>query len=214
MMSLQRYSSSFFLILVLASGYGSHGFYSFEYFTYNNRQMKRFEKIRKLSSDDLSRVKRSLLTVMKDQSSANVFKVGDTITVVDDVIKGGRNLRGRIGTVVEVWEKCDVDPTCCCAEFVDRAFAVTVKFIDDKSPMSVKPLAFVHYFSEEELQSVPASHGSQEKQQQPFRSSCLETHVVPFDGLSCKAFKVDQLRKYNHTDSRRIAAFEPASRSD
>ena len=132
-----------------------------------------------MSNKDLSRVKSSLLTVMKDQSSANVFTVGDTITVVEDVIKGGSNLRGRIGKVVEVWEKCDVDPTCCCAEFVDRVFAVTVKFIDDKSSMDVEPLAFVHYFAEEELQSVPASHGSQEKQQ-PFRSSCLETQVVPF----------------------------------
>lgn len=48
---------------------------------------------------------------MGDHSSATVFQVGDTVVVVDDVMKMGRNLRGLTGTVVETWEKCDVDPT-------------------------------------------------------------------------------------------------------
>ena len=42
--------------------------------------------------------------------------------VVDDVEKAGINLRGRVGTVKETWTKCKVDPTCCCAEFVDDGF--------------------------------------------------------------------------------------------
>lgn len=49
---------------------------------------------------------------MRDRSSANWFNVGDSVRVVDDVMKAGTNLRGRVGTVIETWEKCDVDPTC------------------------------------------------------------------------------------------------------
>eukprot|EP00956_Cyclotella_meneghiniana_P031067 scaffold80492_cov75-Cyclotella_meneghiniana.AAC.1 len=36
----------------------------------------------------------------------------------------GRNLKGLDGIVVETWEKCDVDPTCCCAEWVDEGLSV------------------------------------------------------------------------------------------
>jgi len=48
---------------------------------------------------------------MGDHSSATRFKVGDSVVVIDDVMKMGRNLKGLDGTVVETWEKCDVDPT-------------------------------------------------------------------------------------------------------
>jgi hypothetical protein len=53
----------------------------------------------------------SSVRFMVDHSSATVFQVGDTVVVVDDVIKMGRNLKGLTGTVIETWEKCDVDPT-------------------------------------------------------------------------------------------------------
>ena len=73
--------------------------------------------------------------IMRDRSSSYWFSVGDAVQVVQDVICGGRtttkqNLKGRIGTVVETWEKCDVDPTCCCAEQVDINMAVRVVFRD------------------------------------------------------------------------------------
>ena len=45
---------------------------------------------------------------------------------------GYGDLKGREGVVIETWEKCDVDPTCCCAEFVDENYAVNVQF-DAKS---------------------------------------------------------------------------------
>jgi hypothetical protein len=48
---------------------------------------------------------------MGDHSSVSYFKVGDSVTVVDDVLKAGRNLRGLKGIVTETWEKCEVDPT-------------------------------------------------------------------------------------------------------
>eukprot|EP00569_Conticribra_weissflogii_P018174 CAMPEP_0171448570 /NCGR_PEP_ID=MMETSP0881-20121228/39683_1 /TAXON_ID=67004 /ORGANISM="Thalassiosira weissflogii, Strain CCMP1336" /LENGTH=227 /DNA_ID=CAMNT_0011973001 /DNA_START=29 /DNA_END=711 /DNA_ORIENTATION=+ len=100
--------------------------------------------------------KRSSSCYMGDHSSATVFEVGDSVTVVEDVMKAGRNLRGLSGEVIETWEKCDVDPTvssdfspnfivvdlvqtcngelvfslnrCCCAEWVDDGLSVHVKF--------------------------------------------------------------------------------------
>ena len=48
---------------------------------------------------------------MGDHSSATRFQIGDSVVVVDDVMKMGRNLKGLDGIVVETWEKCDVDPT-------------------------------------------------------------------------------------------------------
>lgn len=132
------------------------------------------------------------------------FRIGDTVEVVEDVPKAGISLRGRIGTVVETWEKCDVDPTCCCAEQVDVGMAVRVKF-EGKDPSTIKDSLFVtehftHYFAEEELLkiTVPDStilSGDQEKK-----------GPVPFDGLSCTAFKLDKLATGK---PRKLSSFEP-----
>jgi hypothetical protein len=46
-----------------------------------------------------------------DHSSATRFQIGDTVKVVEDVMKMGRNLKGLDGIVIETWEKCEVDPT-------------------------------------------------------------------------------------------------------
>ncbi len=117
------------------------------------------------------------LITMRDKSSANVFKKGDQVKVVSSVVKAGVDLIGRVGLVAEVWEKCEVDPTCCCAEFVDENFAVTVKFdgpinLDEVSLLSFSnhisnggsedrvPIIiglneyFTHFFAEEELVHV------------------------------------------------------------
>lgn len=83
---------------------------------------------------------------MADHSSVTSLSVGDTVTVIEDVLKAGKNLRGKSGTVIETWEKCDVDPTCCCAEFVDENLAVHVRFDVEDDDTS-----FVHYFAEAEL---------------------------------------------------------------
>lgn len=83
---------------------------------------------------------------MRDSSAAYWFSVGDTVEVVEDVRKADKNLRGWKGRVVETWEKCDVDPTCCCAEQVDENMAVRVKF---EAREGLQP--FFHYFAESEL---------------------------------------------------------------
>ncbi|KAK1745691.1 hypothetical protein QTG54_003615 [Skeletonema marinoi] len=45
---------------------------------------------------------------MADHSAVTSLSVGDAVTVVQDVLKAGKNLRGLSGTVIETWEKCDV----------------------------------------------------------------------------------------------------------
>ena len=97
--------------------------------------------------------------LMRDASSAYWFKAGDKVQVISSVFKSGNDLAGREGIVIETWEKCDVDPTCCCAEFVDENSAVHVKFkgsintVDDEDETN-KILEFQHYFAEVELEKV------------------------------------------------------------
>ena len=92
---------------------------------------------------------------MNDRSSANWFQVGDSIRVIESVPKGHIELKGRVGTVIETWEKCDVDPTCCCAEFVDDAFAVRVRFNSISRPEEEeKDGGFMHYFAEREIMKI------------------------------------------------------------
>ena len=107
--------------------------------------------------------------VMRDRSSSYWFNVGDTVQVVaDDVIMSGiGNLQGFQGTVVETWEKCDVDPTCCCAEQVDVNMAVRVEFekknvereSDNNKNRDVdvhddRDEKFQYYFAESELEKM------------------------------------------------------------
>jgi hypothetical protein len=153
---------------------------------------------------------RSSSLQMKDASAAYWFTVGNKVQVTTSVKKAGIELKGRIGEVTATWEKCDVDPTCCCAEFVDDNFAVTVKFGGTLDPDDANgnddefikgigvDTTFTHYFNENELIKV----------------NVVEDSPSPpppaFDGMSCKAFKLDQLKMGKQ--AQRIAAFE-ASRS-
>eukprot|EP00521_Asterionellopsis_glacialis_P005031 CAMPEP_0195265606 /NCGR_PEP_ID=MMETSP0706-20130129/11526_1 /TAXON_ID=33640 /ORGANISM="Asterionellopsis glacialis, Strain CCMP134" /LENGTH=144 /DNA_ID=CAMNT_0040320061 /DNA_START=253 /DNA_END=687 /DNA_ORIENTATION=+ len=131
---------------------------------------------------------------MRDRSSAYWFKVGDAVRVVEDVSKAGTNLRGRAGIVTKTWEKCDVDPTCCCAENVDEGMNVHVEF----PPINDELEGFVFYFAESELLQVDKDEEEE--------STTDNTNDTPFDGLSCTAFKLQQLQ--GGKQAQRIAAFE------
>ena len=124
---------------------------------------------------------------MRDASASYWFKVGDVVKVTDDVVKAGTSLKGWSGVVMETWEKCDVDPTCCCAEQVDLGMAVRVQFGDANDESS-----FFHYFAEEELVKEPPK---------------MAENLV-FDGKSCTAFKLEQLEAHQ-SQPRRVASFEP-----
>lgn len=135
---------------------------------------------------------------MRDVSASYWFQVGQSVRVVDDVTKAGSNLRNCIGKVVETWEKCDVDPTCCCAEQVDTGMAVRVEFQGTEQDESGDG-SFYHYFAENELEKV----------EEPTIIEAADSHVA-FDGMSCKAFKLERLQMGQQ--ARRLAAFE-ASRA-
>ena len=134
---------------------------------------------------------------MKDNSSANVFGVGDRVRVVDDVEKAGINLKGRVGTVKETWEKCEVDPTCCCAEFVDDSFAVHVAFDREATdgPITNED-TFVHYFAERELIEVKeAKSGVQtnadaQQTPEPYVLSSIQAGSIENGAASTKNCKV------------------------
>jgi hypothetical protein len=118
------------------------------------------------------------------------------------VINAGIDLKSRIGVVTQTWEKCDVDPTCCCAEFVDDNYAVQVKFTGPLDPEKSRSDGliqdidtFFHYFNENELTKV--------EEEDSFASSSVS---VAFDGMSCTAFKLDQLKMGEQ--AQRITAFE------
>jgi len=157
-----------------------------------------------------ARNKFSGLLKMRDSSCAYWFKVGDFVRVVEDVYKGGNiNLRDRIGKVIETWEKCEVDPTCCCAEQVDLGMAVHVRFERDLNECLegvqhsfLKQDFFVHYFAEEELIKVKDHQQTNGWVEEP-----KDRNELPFDGLSCQQYKLQQLGVEGK--SRKIASFEP-----
>ncbi|KAG7339385.1 hypothetical protein IV203_006495 [Nitzschia inconspicua] len=147
---------------------------------------------------------------MRDRSSSYWFQVGDTVRVVSsDVTKDGINLFRRVGTVMETWEKCDVDPTCCCAEQVDLNMAVRVEFegtlFQDHEPTTTTTTtsssSFNHYFSESELEKVVAE-----------KKTTGQTSSLPFDGRSCVDFKLDRLKMGQQ--AQRLAAFETSRRNN
>lgn len=121
------------------------------------------------------------LLSMRDSSASYWFQVGDRVRVIENVLKNGDNnngwnLKGMDGIVMETWEKCDVDPTCCCAEQVDTGMAVRVEFTPRNSTLSLEEhgtmsslpgmanatnpdsagngSVFFHYFAENELVKV------------------------------------------------------------
>ena len=165
------------------------------------------------------------LLQMRDASCAYWFTAGDTVRVTSTVIKAGYDLKGRIGTVQQTWEKCDVDPTCCCAEFVDDNFAVTVQFegtVNDNDNVNVDPSrttgdghGFTHFFNEDELIKVQ-EQGQGGDDDEELKGGDVDvdettTSTTAFDGMSCTAFKLDQLKMGEQ--AQRISAYE-ASRSD
>ena len=75
---------------------------------------------------------------------------GDRVRVTSDVVVRGRSALGWEGTVSDVWEICETDPACCCAELAG-AEPLTVRL--EAPPAEgdgTQPL--VGYFSPEEVQ--------------------------------------------------------------
>lgn len=126
---------------------------------------------------------------MRDRSSSYWFSPGDRVEVIEDVTKAGYNLKGRVGVVAASWEKCDVDPTCCCAEQVERDLAVRVNFQGTEWNENDEG-SFGFGFNEDEL-----------------RKSTAEDRT-PFDGKTCKAFKLEQLEAQRNAVSKATASHD------
>jgi hypothetical protein len=141
---------------------------------------------------------------MRDHSASYWFQVGDAVKVVEDVIKAGSNLRERQGVVVQTWEKCDVDPTCCCAEQVDLGMAVRVEFQGSEQAIDGEGRSFFHYFAEEEL----IKQADAKEETKAVIQDVSEDSQIAFDGMSCMAFKLDQLQL--DKKPRKLASFEPS----
>jgi hypothetical protein len=92
--------------------------------------------------------------ILHDRSATTWFATGDSVVVTEDVMKNGENIRGSRGRVIETWEKCEVDPTCCCAEQVDPNMAVRVEFQSSATSSTPDASTFTHYFAETELLKV------------------------------------------------------------
>jgi hypothetical protein len=122
---------------------------------------------------------------MRDHSASYWFSPGDRVEVMEDVTKAGVNLKGRTGIVVEAWEKCDIDPTCCCAEQVETDLAIRVNFQGTEANANEQG-AFEFRFNEDELKKAELP--------------------VAFDGMSCKAFKLEQLEAQRNMAASRNAA--------
>jgi hypothetical protein len=159
---------------------------------------------------------------MRDASASYWFRVGDAVRVCESVVKSGVDLRGRAGIVQETWEKCDVDPTCCCAEQVDCNMAVRVEFPGtleyDQRDKSDQSLTFSHFFGEEELVKVTDPSSELENQSMGVESARVDS--IAFDGIGCAAFKLETLQiesKFKletlqiESKTRKIASFDPTA---
>jgi hypothetical protein len=101
--------------------------------------------------------------------------------------------------VIETWEKCDVDPTCCCAEWVDEGLSVRVRFgVDEENEFFANDTYF-HYFAESELAKKKEDDCIDDQEEG-------STPPIAFEGMSCTAFKVDKLKMGEQ--AKRIAKFE------
>jgi hypothetical protein len=78
------------------------------------------------------------ILLMKDGSTASTYMtVGSRVRVCKDVwhnpVHSMRfNANGLVGTVTSIWDKCEVDPHCCCAELAHEA-PIEVSFATDPS---------------------------------------------------------------------------------
>ena len=91
---------------------------------------------------------------------------------------------------------------------MDEHFAVNVKFQDSIDPDADSSSTFIlgidefsHYFAEDELIRMV-----EENTVEP------DGKTLPFDGMSCKAFKLDQLKMGKQVQ--RIAGYEAAQSKD
>ena len=71
---------------------------------------------------------------------------GDRVEVKADIQVKGRSALGLTGVVTNVWEICETDPACCCAELATDA-THTVQLDGAGNPIT-------YYFTHEEVEAL------------------------------------------------------------
>ena len=98
---------------------------------------------------------------MRDGSTAeNYFSLGDKVIVVKDTwhyksIGNGEKFssKGISGVVTDVWEKCEVDPHCCCAELAFDA-PIEVTFNRNQLPNEIIEAQWSARFAVDEIRKL------------------------------------------------------------
>ena len=95
--------------------------------------------------------------IMLDGSTASIyFSIGDRIRVTEDVIHKPKesspfSSKGLIGVVIGIWDKCEVDPHCCCAEL---AFDAPIEIRFDNNLYYKEENFWTAHFSIDEIQKI------------------------------------------------------------
>lgn len=96
---------------------------------------------------------------MRDGStSVGFFNVGDSVRVVSQVYhkssKGESfSSKDMEGKIVDIWEKCEVDPHCCCAELAFDA-PIKVSLSGEDIRRITGEMEFVAQFANDELEKL------------------------------------------------------------
>jgi hypothetical protein len=94
---------------------------------------------------------------MRDGSTAAVFfELGDSVKVVSEVLhrpnhRPAFTSKGLVGKVVSLWEKCEVDPHCCCAE---QAFDAPIEVEFENDLYYEEKRRWTGHFAADELEKV------------------------------------------------------------
>lgn len=103
------------------------------------------------AEDELELVTRS--PSQRSDTGVRFFE-GDLVRVVDDVVVKDSNSKSEIGIVYNIWEICETDPACCCAELATDA-SIQVNMIE-RHPYDIETQcngseSLTGYFTEEEI---------------------------------------------------------------
>ena len=98
-----------------------------------------------------------------------------------------------------------MDPTCCCAEWVEDGLSVHVRFVAEENALFANN-TFIHYFAESELVMKQKASDKGDKEDNIDIKDEDDCPPVAFDGLSCTEFKLDKLKMGEQ--AKRIAKFE------
>jgi len=103
-----------------------------------------------------NRVNRHSISMRDGSSRAVFYQIGDKVKVVENVYHSPPynekfNSLGLEGIVKDIWEKCEIDPHCCCAEL---AFDAPIEVLFNNNLYYPDKPQWTGFYSEDEIQKV------------------------------------------------------------